>query len=176
LLEEEMVQRIKSGDKAAFSALMEAYQRKIYSVALGIVRNPEDAMDIAQETFIRAWTKIASWRGDASLSTWLCRIASNLAMDTIRKRKRVLPMADIELSAAENNLEAEVIRAEEKRALDQAIAELPEDYRCLVVLRHTAAMPYQDMADMLGLSLSQVKNRLLRARQMLKTSLSGGYK
>ena len=156
LLDEQLVQRIKAGDNAAFTTLIENNQGKVYSVAYGLVRNSEDAMDISQETFLRAWDKIATWRGEASLSTWLCRIASNLAPGEVQCGP-----------------DADILSAEQKAELENAVAQLPEEYRHLVILRHAGAMSYRDMATTLGLSLSQVKNRLLRARQMLKRSLTG---
>lgn len=173
--EVELVSQIKAGNSAAFASLIEEYQKKVYSVAYGIVRNPEDAMDIAQETFIRVWDRIGTWRGDAALSTWICRVASNLALDFLRKNKRVVPVEDIEYGrdVVQPSVEADVLNAEAKTELDRAVSQLPEEYRQLVVLRHTGDMSYQDMADLLGLSLSQVKNRLLRARQMLRERLKG---
>lgn len=173
--DEQLVHRILAGDDAAFTTMMEIYQKRVYSVAYGIVRNPDDAMDVAQETFFRAWARISSWRGEASLSTWLCRIASNLALDIVRKNKRVIPVDEIAGSQVSADADAvtALISAENTAELEKAVAELSEDYRSIIVMRHTAAMSYQDIADALGLSLSQVKNRLLRARQMLKTKLTG---
>lgn len=175
LLDEQLVQRIKAGDNAAFTTLIENNQGKVYSVAYGLVRNSEDAMDISQETFLRAWDKIATWRGEASLSTWLCRIASNLSLDMLRKQKRVVPVREIVFAPGEvqRGPDADILSAEQKAELENAVAQLPEEYRHLVILRHAGAMSYRDMATTLGLSLSQVKNRLLRARQMLKRSLTG---
>lgn len=173
--DQQLVQRIKAGDNAAFTCLVETYQKRVYSVAYGIVHNPEDAMDVAQETFMRAWDKIGSWRGEASLSTWLCRIASNLALDIMRKRKRVIPVQEVQFNPGQSHpaAETEILHREQNTEISVAVANLPEDYRRLIVLRHTGEMSYQEMADLLGLSLTQVKNRLLRARQMLKLSLAG---
>jgi len=175
LLDDQLVERIKAGDNAAFTILIEANQSKVYSVAYGIVRNPQDSMDIAQETFIRAWGRIGTWRGEASLSTWLCRIASNLALDLIRKQKKVTPVQEIEYGPGivQSGIDEDVLVAEQNAELEKALTELPEEYRRLMVLRHTGDMSYQDLADLLDLSLSQVKNRLLRARQMLRKRLTG---
>lgn len=175
LQDQQFVERIKVGDNAAFTQLVETHQKRVYSVAYGIVRNPDDAMDAAQETFLRAWSKIGSWRGEAALSTWLCRIASNIALDITRKRKRAVPVEEVEFDpdCAQPCAEAVIIQTEEKSQLAMAIAALPEKYRQLIILRHTGEMSYQEMADLLGLSLTQVKNRLLRARQLLKQSLKG---
>ena len=173
MVEQQLIQKIKAGDTAAFTILVETYQKRVYSVAYGIMRNQADAMDISQETFMKAWDRIGSWRGEASLSTWLCRIASNAALDYLRKNKRVIPVEQVEYSNQQPGVDIDVIESEQRAELNQAVSGLPKDYRELLVLRHAGDMSYQDMADTLGLSLSQVKNRLLRARQMLKNSLAG---
>lgn len=170
----ELVAEIKAGNNAALAEVIELYQKKVYALAYAIVGNPQDAMDISQETFIRAWTRIGTWRGEAGLAPWLSRIAANLAVDFLRKNKRLIPVADIKYNeGVQPSIEADLLRAETKSQLEQAVAALPLEYRQLVVLRHSGEMSYQEMADALGLSLSQVKNRLLRARQMLRKSLMG---
>ena len=90
----ELVAEIKAGNNAALAEVIELYQKKVYASAYAIVGNPQDAMDISQETFIRAWTRIGTWRGEAGLAPWLSRIAANLAVDFLRKNKRLIPVAD----------------------------------------------------------------------------------
>lgn len=170
----ELVAEIKAGNSAALAEVIELYQKKVYNSAYAIVGNPQDAMDIAQDTFIRAWSRIGTWRGETGLAPWLCRIAANLAIDFLRKHKRLIPVADIKShQEVQPSVEADLLREETKFQLEQAVAALPLEYRQLVILRHSGEMSYQEMADLLGLSLSQVKNRLLRARQMLRKSLMG---
>lgn len=170
----ELVAEIKAGNSAALAEVIELYQKKVYSSAYAIVGNSPDAMDIAQDTFIRAWDRIGTWRGEAGLSPWLCRIAANLALDFLRKNKRVVPVAEIKYNKdVQPSAEADMLRAETKSQLNQAVVALPQKYRKLIVLRHSSEMSYQEMADLLGLSLSQVKNRLLRARQLLQKDLKG---
>lgn len=170
---EDLIRRLQQGDHEAFALMVRQNQARVYSVALGLVRQREDALDITQETFLKAFKYIKTWRGDCSLSTWLCKIASNSATDLLRKRRDIQPLEGMDLGQAPKSDEPEAaLTMEEQRVLvRQAVAALPREYRELVVLRHSGDMSCQEIADSLGLSLSQVKNRLLRARQMLKAAL-----
>jgi len=170
----ELVRAILAGNDAAFARLVELYQQKLYTVAYGVTGNSQDALDVVQDTFIKAWCNLASWRSEGPLSAWLCRIATNLALDHLRKRKRLVPAEQLEWNRAGADVEAEVIEAETAAELKRAVDALPEAYRLLIVLRHSGNFSYQEMADMLGITLSQVKNRLHRARKMLKKRLWGG--
>jgi RNA polymerase sigma-70 factor (ECF subfamily) len=153
------------------------YQTYVYNISLGMLANPEDAADITQETFLRLHRNLNSFRGDSTFSTWLYRVAVNLCLTEIRRRGRSRFQYLEEVAHDEDTpLEAEIgpapevamELAEDRKVVHQALRMLPPDYRAVMVLRHFQQMAYEEIAEVLGLSLSQVKTRLFRARKMFK--------
>ncbi len=172
-------------DDGAFAEIMQRHGRLIYNVALRSAGSSEDAADIAQETFLKAWRSLSSFRGDCALSTWLCRIALSCACDHARAKKRraVLSLTVPDENGEEEHTldiptgdvtalpEEEAIRQMEIAAVREAIAALPEDQRTIVMLRDIGGMSYKEIADTLGLELGTVKSRLNRARANVKDFL-----
>ncbi len=172
--ESDLVERSQKGDVTAFEELFHRHQSDAYHVAYGIMGNVEDAKDMTQEAFVRAYEGISKFKRQASFRTWISRITTNLCLDEIRKRKRrrtesieehpVLEMKPIQDSSALEKL----LKDEQLEILQQVLGILPEKYRVLILLRDIQGHSYQEIADIVGCSLGRVKSRLHEARQELK--------
>jgi len=177
---------LQSGDRAEFARLVDAYSGPIYRLALRMLGREQDAEDVLQNTFLQALTHIANFEGRSSLSTWLYRIAVNEALMLLRRAR---PEVSIEAEASEDQddisptlfvdwgalPEEELLSAEGKKALDQAIQNLPETLRTVFILRDIQDLSIKETAEMLGLTETNVKTRLLRARLFLREHLSAYY-
>ena len=181
----ELVRRTLEGDHEAYRALVNAYQNKVYGVAYGVIHNREDALDIAQDVFIKAFKKLRSFRGSSSFYTWLYRITVNMAIDHARKKRqtvsveyddRLLDEAAPE-GAARGPKQASPLEALKREELNEtimnAIMELPEEQRATVILREIEDLSYAQIAAVLGCSIGTVMSRLHYARKKLRTKLSG---
>ncbi len=174
-----LVQRTLGGDTAAYNLLVQRYQRQVYSLAYRMLGNSEDAGDLVQETFIRAFGALASFRQDASFLTWLYKIASNLCIDQMRaRRSRGALSLDLELEegrepVADRSTSPEdvAVRGAVAQVVDKAVMNLPEKYRVVVVMRHLQGMSIEEIADQLKLPSGTVKTHLFRAREMLRERL-----
>lgn len=181
--EEQLVQRAMQGEREAFSQLLQLYQRSIYNLALRMVGDREDACDLTQEIFLKAWRSLAFFRGEASFSTWLYRLASNICIDFLRKEKRRKSVSLVFLDDEESYVteipsdeplpEEQVISREELRQLSAAMNELEVEYRQILTLRLIDNLPYEQIAEILDLELGTVKSRLWRARTKLRKKLTG---
>jgi RNA polymerase sigma-70 factor (ECF subfamily) len=186
--EAEWIRRAAAGDRAAFGRLVERYQDAVMTAARYLVRDPEDAEDVAQEAFFRAYRSLVGFAGRSSFRTWLLTITANAARSfqaRSRARKRSAPViridaatsgeggeaADIPEPEGLSSPESQAMRAELKQALEAAIAELDEESRTAVVLRDLAGESYEDIAAALGLPLGTVKSRIHRARLELRERL-----
>lgn len=171
-----ILERCRRGDAGAFEELFRKYQTYVFNICLGMLGNAEDASDVAQETFIKLHRRMDSFRGDASFSTWLYRVAVNLSISHIRKRgrSRLELMEDVQLPEMTEHDEhvvdprALVEQSENARLVRRILSTLPPEYRAVIVLRHFQQLAYEEIGDILGLNLSQVKTRLFRARKMFK--------
>jgi len=184
----ELVSLAKQGDKRAFSELVKRYEKKVYALALKIMQNPEDASDILQETFIQVFKKIKDFKEKSRFSTWLYRIAFNECL--MRKRKKQIPTVSIdaplvldsgdelkqEIVDWSSNPLATIENKELKNKLEGAISKLPEEYRDVVVLKDIEGLSHKEIADMLKISVPNVKTRLHRARLFLRKELSDYFK
>lgn len=177
-----------AGDHAEFARLVDEYSSPIYRLGLRMLGTPQDAEDVLQNTFINALTHIQSFEMRSSLATWLYRIASNEALMLIRKRKPEINLDDVENSEEDEDLrptqfvdwsalpEDELLSGEGKRALDSAIHTLPESMRIVFLLRDVEGLSIKETADVLNLTETNVKTRLLRARMHLREGLSTYYR
>lgn len=182
---EDLVERAKAGDRPAFGQLVEVYQDRIYGYVSRMLGDPDEAEDVAQETFVRAYRSLPQFRGAASFHTWLYRIASNLAIDVARRNRRQNTgnfSLDEPLESEEGDYEREIAdeggspeqltqRREMQELVRQAVAELPEKLRAVVVLYELQGESYEDIAEILGCPLGTVKSRLFNARSQLKDML-----
>lgn len=168
----------------AFADLVSRYSGLVYNVALRSAACEADAADIAQETFLKAWRSLPSFRGDCALSTWITRIALSCACDFARAKKRrtAVSLTSTDTDGEEHTIdlpetdtaslpEEESIRREEIAAVREAISSLPEQQRMIITLRDIGGMSYADIADTLSLELGTVKSRLFRARAAVKEFL-----
>ena len=174
--------RIGAGDHAAFRTLVERHQDAVVGTVAKMLGNSADAEDIAQQVFLRIWRHAKNYRPDAKFTTYLFTIARNLVFNESRRRSRRKEVSTeereetshLEVEASpDRQPDSELLQAELQRAVDAAIAALPEAQRMAVVLRRYEQMPYEEIAVVLKLSLPAVKSLLFRARAALRESLSG---
>jgi RNA polymerase sigma factor (sigma-70 family) len=186
LNELELIQQLRAGDELAFKSLVENYQDLVYNTALGVVQNSEDAEDVAQEVFIQVFRSIDQFKGDARLSTWIYRITTTKALDHIRSRKRKKRFAFItSLFGANDELIHEPVdfqhpgvtldRKEQAALLFRMIEQLPDNQKVAFTLHKTEELSYQEIADVMQLSVSAVESLLFRARQNLRKLLEKYY-
>jgi RNA polymerase sigma-70 factor (ECF subfamily) len=181
------VEALKSGDRAEFARFVDAFSAQIYRVALRILSDPQDAEDVLQETFLKAYRSLPEFEGRSSLSTWLYRIAVNEALMLTRRRRPDSVSIDEPGETEEGETEPlqitdwcclpenELLSAEGRSFLDQAIDRLPETLRVVFVLRDIQGLSIKETAESLDLSETAVKTRLLRARLNLRNQLSNYY-
>src|ERR1700710_2055867 len=179
----ELVRRALARDEAAFRAIMQANTRRRYRLARGILRNDSEAEDVVQETYVRAFTHLESFRGDSSLATWLARIAMNEALGRLRRQKpsvewTTLPPGTLEAqiipfphSTASEDPEKTMAQREIQHVVEHAIDELPEAFRIVFITRVIEGMNVEETAEILGLKPETVKSRLHRARNMLRDNV-----
>lgn len=177
-----VVRRVLKGDVDAFSALVNRYQDRIYSVALNYVSNPEDAVDVTQDAFLKAYTKLRTFDSASSFYTWLYRIAINTAIDFIRKRKsRPVDSLDDERYAEAgfepvskdpaSDPEKVAARTEQAGVLRAAIGSLSDKLRAVVVLHDVEGLSQEEVAEILKVPVGTVKSRVSRARAELRDLL-----
>jgi len=178
--DEELVARSRTGDMDSFNQLILRWERPIYALAYRVIGQEEDARDVAQETFLRAFRALPGFKGQAKFSSWIYRIALNLCRDWIRRKRRTpvsqLP-EDVDLSelAAEQgpteSVEDLVARKELSAVVEEAMALLPEEQRTAVILKEYHGMTFQEIADLQGVPLSTVKTRLYQGLNVLRRHL-----
>jgi RNA polymerase sigma-70 factor (ECF subfamily) len=183
-----LIARLRAGELAAFEELVEEFQPLVYALAVRILNNAEDAQDAAQETFLKVYRHFAHFRGEASLKTWICRIAINQARSTERWWRRRQRSETSSLDAAEPDgqnpyaylsspgasPEAEALARERGRQIERALAGLKKDYRIAVILRDIEGLSYEEIAYATNISLGTVKSRIARGREMLREVLQIG--
>lgn len=177
--EKHILERAKRGELDAFEELVRRYEKRVYAVALRSSGSPEDAADIVQEVFLRAWRSIESFRGDSGFSTWLFRITMNLCVDFAR-HKQAQPQTQSMVDEEENERpmpdtapmpEEHLENRELGRELAAALEEISEEHRRIVLLRDVSGMSYTEIAEVLEISEGTVKSRLSRARIALRKVL-----
>lgn len=171
--EAEIIRSAQSGDRNAFSELVRIHARGVFNVVYRMCGNELIAEDAAQETFIRAWQNLSSYRPQTPLRNWLYRIAFNAGLDMLRKEKRILPNAieDLNLSDGQPSLEALVSQQERTQLVQKAILSLPDASRAVLVLREYEEMSYQEISSTLDIPIGTVMSRLNYARKLLKDKL-----
>lgn len=176
-----LMERVAVGDESAFSDLVERHQHAVVGTIAKMLRDPIEAEDLAQQVFLRIWKHAKRWRPDAKFTTYLFTITRNLVYNESRRRSRRKEVSADERQdekgyepAAETRSEpdAEVARAEMHDEIDSVIASLPEAQRTAVVLYSYESLPYEEIAEVLGVSVSSVKSLLFRARSTLRDKLS----
>jgi RNA polymerase sigma-70 factor (ECF subfamily) len=165
-----LVEACLSGDHAAFGALVDSYEAKLYNVALRITGSRDDAMDVTQSAFVKAYEKLHTFDPSHRFFSWIYRIAINEALNMTRRRGATAEL-DSETPQADGDPERLSIDREYRVFLQQALADLTPEYRTVVVLKHLQGLSYREIADLLGIDESLVKSRLFSARQRLRLGL-----
>ena len=177
-VEREIIQRVIGGDKNAFEGLVIENQKNVYNLALKMTRNEEDALDISQEAFVKAYRQLRNFRGDSKFSVWMYRLTYNLCIDFLRRKPKVdaisLDREDdsgeitpIEIPDLRNLPENSTIRSELRKNITESIKELPLKHREAIVMREIAGMSYEEIAQTLNINVGTVKSRLARSRLKL---------
>jgi len=177
-----IIQRVVGGDRNAFEELVLANQKNVYNLALKMTGNEEDALDISQEAFIKAYGQLDGFRGDSRFSVWLYRTTYNLCIDFLRKRPKAQVISlspdedredarELDVPDLRNLPEDSIIRREMRKELAEGIKELGSKHREILVMREVTGMSYSDIAEALDLSEGTVKSRLARARSNLASIL-----
>jgi RNA polymerase sigma-70 factor, ECF subfamily len=180
-----LVERARNRDGAAVRLIMQRHNRRLYRVARSVLNDEDEAEDVVQETYVRAFTHLDGFRGEAQLSTWLTRIALNEALGRLRRRRITVGLKDIDAindqgearviylpsARQDSDPEAAAARTEVRRLLEHAVDQLPEHFRVVFMLRDIEEMSVEETASHLGLRTETVKTRLHRARRLLRQSL-----
>jgi RNA polymerase sigma-70 factor (ECF subfamily) len=183
----QLVQRCLAGDERAYRALVEQYQRRIYTIAFGILRNQEDAMDVTQDAFVKVHRNLEKFQGSSSFYTWLYRIVVNLCIDRKRRAKKAInvdyddaishqeqphqvgpTLASVSIAGPAKELARKELREKMQLALDK----LSADHREILVLREVEGMAYEEIADVLEIAKGTVMSRLFHARTQFKEAIS----
>ncbi len=179
--ESQLIVRCQNGDKRAFETLVKQYQRKVFGIAYGIVRNQQDALDISQEAFLRAYKSLPGFKGDSTFYTWIYRITVNLAIDSVNQRKkhaaaphddtRQLDDSDCEWSTFQQtggNPARDLENKELATCINACMERLSEIHRTALVLRELEGLSYDEMAEAMNCNIGTVMSRLFHARQKMK--------
>ena len=169
--------KVQKGDRDAFGVLVERFQTRIYSFGYQFFRDRDIATEMAQETFLRAYRYIKKYDPKRKFSTWIYSIAKNICIDEKRKmdRSRTVPIEDVSPSSFQSSHQGQHLKdpsqislqLEDRMLLESAIAQLPDKYRAAIILCYFQELPYQEIGDILGLSLNLVKVRIFRAKKQL---------
>ena len=173
-----LVERVQKGDKRAFDLLVGKYQHKIVSLISRYVSDHAEALDVAQEAFIKAYKAIGRFRGDSAFYTWMYRIAINTAKNHLVSQSRRPPSSDVDAQDAEQfqvdtrlkdrgSPEHELLKEEIERTIHDAISELPDDLRVAITLREMDGMSYEDIATTMDCPIGTVRSRIFRAREAI---------
>ena len=170
-----LIRKAQKGDHEAFATLVDAHQRYVYNLALRLLKDENEALDLAQETFVRAWTALPNFKGQSQFRTWLYRIVTNLCYNRLPNLRRSLnDLGDdvIEDIPHPDRLALKIESDEVREYLHRAIGNLDENYRLLITLRYQNELSYEEIASTLNLPLGTVKTGIFRAKEQLRKSLA----
>ena len=176
------ISKALAGDQKAYQYLVEKHRPAIFHIVNRMVRNNEAAHDLVQETFMKAFASLSSYRSEYRFSTWLYKIAANSSIDFLRKKRIKMLSLDRQMETRDGTLEIEVAdysyhpgrdleRKEQRFSIEEAIDSLPKKYQEVIVYRHKDDKSYEEIADLLGVPVGTVKARIFRARELLKKKL-----
>ncbi len=179
--ESRIIRAVLDGDSNRFEELVRAYEKTVYNLALRTLGNQQDAMDAAQEAFLRAWRGLPAFRGDSKFSVWLYRLTMNVCTDMLRKRGRTM---EVSLTEEEENAvfdipderfcpQTELEKKQLRQSVRRGLEKLPEEFRRVLLLRELGGLRYDEIAQSTGLEPGTVKTRIFRARKKLAAILMG---
>ncbi|MCX2720168.1 RNA polymerase sigma factor [Lentiprolixibacter aurantiacus] len=174
--DQHLIKRLKEGDKQAFITFIGQYKHMVYTLALRIVKNEEDAEEVSQDAFLKAYQSIGTFKGDAKLSTWLYRIAYHRSLDCLKKNKRKPSTTQLQYEEVTNIQIAEMTwdhmeRMERKQIIQRALGELPGDDGVILSLFYFESLSLKEISEVLNISVNSVKVRLHRGRKRLASVL-----
>jgi len=179
----ELVRLVQAGEKKAFDILVLKYQQKVVNIVMRYVRDQSTAMDISQETFIKAYKGLRNFRGDSAFYTWLYRIAINTAKNYLVTMSRRLPATDIDAQEAEQydsatglrevgDPQGELQKDEVHQAIIKTVQQLPDDLRTAITLREIEGFSYEEIAEAMGCPIGTVRSRIFRAREAIEANIA----
>lgn len=172
------VQEVLSGNKQAYSHIINKYKNQLYATILGMTRNPHDAQDLVQEAFIKVYYQLGKYDNRGSFASWIYRVAINHCMDEFRK-KRHIEVRMTEESMEKNLEHPEVIflKKEKNKQLELLMDTLPEDERMIILLRYVNELSYEEISELVDVPVSTVRNKLHRAKKKMRNTIKreGGY-
>ena len=180
--DKKLIEQALQGNEKAFESLLKKYRNLVFSIMLKMVRNKQEAEDLTQEAFMKAFSSLSTFNDEFAFSTWLMKIASNNCIDFLRKRKLKTYSIHEPINYKDEKIEIDIpdhdagperilIQGERSRMIEEAINELPERYRYVVILRHKEEKSYEEIAEIMNLPLGTVKAQIFRAREILNKKL-----
>ena len=168
----ELIDRVQRGENQLFYELVRPYERRVFAAAMAILRNESDAEDVAQESLVVAWERLAQFRGDSAFSTWLYRIVTRRALNRVQRRRAASSLDTLDDAPSHDQPALSVERQLTRDAVAHAILALPPAQRVVVVLHHLEGLSYAEVADITDSSEPAVRSHLFRARRTLGSTLA----
>lgn len=180
--EKRLIKKVKKGDHQAFAELVDRYKNSVYTICLRMVGSREEAEDLSQEAFIRAYNHISQFDSDRNFSTWIFRIATNLSIDSLRRKKPSVSLdAEIPgteglalntiLPGGETPPDEQIVRDETEKWIQHEIGELPEKYRSAVILKYIEDLSLKEISEIMNIPVGTVKTRVHRGRELLRKNM-----
>ncbi|WP_249306110.1 RNA polymerase sigma factor [Lederbergia citrea] len=171
------IREVLSGNKQAYTHIINKYKNQLYATILRMTKNPQDAQDLAQEAFIKVYHQLGKYDGKGLFSSWIYRVTINHCMDEFRKKRYKQVEMTEDLLENPNHPEVIFLKKEKNRQLERLIATLPEDERMIILLRYVNELTYEEISELVGAPVSTVRNKLHRAKKKMRNTVKreGGY-
>jgi RNA polymerase sigma-70 factor (ECF subfamily) len=173
------IKEVLNGNKQAFAFIINRYKNKLFAIILRMVKNPEDAKDLVQECFIKIYEQLGKYVGNGSFSSWLYRVSINHCMDEFRKKKfQLVELSGEKLEDRALTPEIVYLQKEKYKQLEELLSILPSEDRMVILLKYTQDLSYEEISDLLGLSVSSIRNKIHRGKKKMREQLvkeKGGY-